>query len=211
MNRKNVAIGVVLILLGISMYLRNFNVGAGSIITLFLGLGLLLAFYFRREQPFMIFGGIFTAVGLMSVFHDIRLFRLDITFETVLIALGIIFIILYYTKKVQGFIIPGMLLNATGIYMILLRSMNDKYVSPSIFLLLGFAFYAMYFIAYMGTSTWPLVPATILLALGVLYYAISFEVITWNTIYMKREYIIPLLMMGAGVLVLLGLFKSRKK
>lgn len=211
MNRKNVAIGVVLILLGISMYLRNFNVGTGSLFTLFLGLGLLCAFYIRREQPFMIFGGIFTAIGLMSVLHDIRLFRLDITFETLLIALGIIFIILYYTKKVQGFIIPGMLLNAAGIYLILLRSMNDRYASPSIFLLLGFAFYAIYFIAYMGTSTWPLVPATILLAMGVLYYAISFEVITWNMIYLKRELIISLLMMGAGVLVLLGLFGKGKR
>lgn len=211
MNRKNVAIGVVLILLGISMYLRNFNIGTGSLFTLFLGLGLLYAFYVKREQPFMIFGGIFTAIGLMSVFHDARLFRMDITFETLLIALGIIFIILYYTKKVQGFIIPGMLLNATGIYMILLRSMNDRYAAPSIFLLLGFAFYAIYFIAYMGTSTWPLVPATILLALGVLYYAISFEVITWNMIYLNRELIIPLLLMGAGVLVLLGLFGKGKR
>lgn len=209
MNRKNTAIGIVLILLGISIYLRNFSVETGSLLTLFLGLGLLCAYFIRREQPFMIFGGIFTAIGLMSVLHDIRLFRLDITFETLLIALGIIFIILYYTKKLQGFIIPGMLLNATGIYLILLRYMNDRYAAPSIFLLLGFAFYAIYFMAYMGNSNWPLVPATILLAVGILSYAFSFEVITWNMLYLKRDYIWPLLMIGTGLLILLGLVKKK--
>jgi len=209
MNKKNTGIGIILILLGISMYLRNFNIETGSLLTLFLGLGLSYAYYIKREQPFMIFGGIFTAIGLMSILHDIRLFRIDITFETLLISLGIIFIIIYYIKNAQGFIIPGMILNAVGIYLILLRTMDDKYASPSIFLLLGFAFYAIYFIAYMGKSNWPLIPATILLVIGILAYGFNFKVITWDMIYLKRDLIWPLIMIGGGVMVLLNLVKKR--
>ncbi|MGE5679169.1 MAG: hypothetical protein ACM3ZR_14030 [Pseudomonadota bacterium] len=209
MNRKNTAIGIVLIILGVSIYLRNLNIEAGSLITLFTGLGLDIAYYIRREQPFIIFGGIFTAIGITSVLQDLRVFNLNITFETLLICLGIIFLIIYRTKHADGFIIPGMILNAIGIYLILMRTFNDRYASPSIFLLLGFAFYAIYFIAYIGKSNWPLVPATILLITGILAYGFSFKVITWDMIYMKRIYIGPLIMMGAGALILLNVFRKR--
>ena len=208
MNRKNTAIGIILILLGVFMYFRNLNIETGSLITLFLGLGLDIAYYIRREQPFIIFGGIFTALGITSVLRDLRVFNMDITFETMLICLGIIFIIIYRTKHAAGFIIPGMLLNALGIYLILMRSFSDRYASPSIFLLLGFAFYAIYFIAYMGKSNWPLIPATILLFIGIMAYGFTFKVITWDMIYMKRIYIAPLVMMGAGVLILLNVFRK---
>ena len=209
MNRKNTAIGVILILLGISMYMKNFNIGTGTLMTLILGFGLLFAYYIKREQPFMIFGGIFTAIGIMSVLKDIRLFRIDLTFETVLISLGIIFIFVYYTKHLQGFIFPGTILPALGIYSILMRAFNDRYVSSSLFLLLGFAFYAIYFLAYMGKSAWPLIPATILILTGILSYAFSFEIITWNMVYLNWDYLWPLIMIGAGLLILLSKLKRK--
>jgi len=210
MNKKNTIIGVALILLGISIYLRNFHIGAGSLITCFIGLGLLYTYTIKREQPFLIFGGIFTAIGLMEVFKDIGMFRFDLTFETLLIVLGLIFILIYYSKNVQGLIIPGMILPAIGVYLILEKSFNGKYVDSSIFFLLGFAFYAIYFIAYMGKSNWPLIPATILLLAGILAYAIRFEVITRNMIFLNRDYILPLLMIGAGIIILLSLIKRRQ-
>ncbi|MEA4846801.1 MAG: hypothetical protein VB106_06135 [Clostridiaceae bacterium] len=209
MNKKNALIGVALILLGISIYLRNYNIGTGSMLTLFLGLGLLYAYYIKKEQPFIIFGGIFSAIGLMSVLRDIRLFRIDMTFETLLIALGIIFLFLYYSRHIEGFIFPGMILPAVGVYLILLRYFSDRYAAPSIFLLLGFAFYAIYLMAYMGKSNWPLIPASILLLAGIFAYAVSFKVITWHMIYLKRDYIWPLLMIGAGVLILISRFRRR--
>ena len=209
MNKKNALIGVALILLGISVYLRNYNIGTGSMLTLFLGLGLLYAYYIKKEQPFIIFGVIFSAIGLMSVLRDIRLFRIDMTFETLLVALGIIFIFIYYLRHIEGFIFPGMILPAIGVYLILLKYFSDRYAAPSIFLLLGFAFYAIYLIAYMGKSGWPLIPASILLLVGIFAYAVSFKVITLNMIYLKRDYIWPLLMIGAGVLILISRFRRR--
>lgn len=209
MNKRNTAIGMVLILLGIAMYMKNFHIATGTLVTLFLGLGLLYAYYIKREQPFMIFGGIFTAIGVMSVLEDISHFRMDMTFETVFITLGIIFIFMYYSKHIRGFIFPGMILPALGIYLILLRSLNGRYASSSIFLLLGLAFYAIYFIAYMGKSSWPLIPATILLLIGILSYAFSFKIITWHLVYLKWDYIWPLLLVAAGVLIILSKLKKK--
>lgn len=209
MNKKNTIIGMVLIFLGISMYLRDYNIRAGSLLTLFFGLGLLYAYYNKKEQPFIIFGGIFTAIGLAAVLRDIRLFRIDMALETLLIVLGIIFIFLYCSKHIEGFIFPGLILPAIGIYLLLLKSFNDRYAAPSIFLLLGFAFYAIYLITYMGKSNWPLIPANILLLAGVFAYAVSFKLITWHMVYLRRDYIWPLLMIGAGVLILISRFRRR--
>ncbi len=209
MNKRNTTIGVVLILLGISIYLRNFHISTGSILTIFLGLGLLYTYYIKREEPFIIFGGIFTAIGLMSVLGDVRFFRIDMTFEAVLIVLGIIFTFIYHMKHIQGFIFPGMILPALGIYFILLRAFSDRLAGSSIFLLLGFAFYAIYFIAYMDRSGWPLMIASILLLMGILSYAFSLQVLTWNMVQLKWDYIWPLLLIAAGILVLLNRLKRR--
>jgi hypothetical protein len=145
----------------------------------------------------------------MSVLGDIKLFHIDMTFEAVLIVLGIIFTFMYYTKHIHGFIFPGMLLPAIGVYFILLRCFNDRLAGPSIFLLLGFAFYIIYFAAYIGKSSWPLVPATILLLMGILAYSFSFKVITWSMIILKWDYIWPLAMVMAGLLIIVNRFKKR--
>lgn len=204
MNKKNTLIGAALILLGISIYLRNFRIETGSLVTLFIGLGLLYAYTQRKEEPFVIFGGIFTVIGLMAVIGDLRLFRLNVTFEAVLIVLGLIFIFMYYTRHIQGFIFPGAILPALGVHIILQRSFSDRLAGPSIFLLLGFAFYAIYFMAYMGKSSWPLIPATLLLLGGVAAYGFNFKILTWSMIIGKWDYIGPLLLVAAGVLILLG-------
>lgn len=210
MNKKNAALGVVLIFLGISMYLRNYNIGMGSLLMLFIGLGLLYGYYFRKEQPFIIFGSIFTAIGLMHVLKDFGLFRAYLTFETLLIVLGIAFIFIYFTKHIKGFIFPGTILPCVGVFLILENFLRSKYSDPSLFLLLGFAFYVIYFIEYMGKSSWPLIPATILMLVGILSYAFSFEIITWNIILSKKDYILPVLMIGAGVLILLNKIIRRR-
>lgn len=209
MNKKNALIGIALILLGISMYLKNYNIGTGSLLTLFFGIGLLYAYNTKKEQPFIIFGGIFSVIGLMAVLKDIRFFRIDLTFEALLIALGIIFLFIYYSKHIEGFIFPSLILPAIGVYLILMKYFKDRYAASSIFLLLGFAFYAIYLIAYMGKSNWPLIPANILLLTGIFAYGVSFDIITWHKVYLNRDYIWPLLMIGAGVLILISRFRRR--
>jgi len=87
-------IGGILVLLGIALYLKNFSISMSTSITLAIGLMLLFAWLLKREQPYMIFGGIVTTIGLVSLLDDLRLLRINITFEVLLVAMGLIFIIL---------------------------------------------------------------------------------------------------------------------
>lgn len=202
MNKRNTLLGVALILIGISLYLRNFHIATSSSLTLFIGLFLFFVYSVKREQPYMIFGSIFTVIGLMSLLDDLRFFRINITFEMLLIVLGLIFIFLFYSKEITGFVFPGFILPALGVYLILIRTFGERYTSSSIFLLLGFAFYIIYFIAYIGKSNWPLIPATILLALGILGYVFRLGILDLNILYLRSEYIWPILLILAGVIIL---------
>lgn len=202
MDKRKTLIGVALILIGVSLYLRNYHISASSSVTLVIGLFLLFVYSMKREQPYVIFGGIFTAIGAMSLLDDLRFFRINVTFEVLLIVLGLIFIFLFYSRNISGFVFPGFILPAIGVYLVLLRTFGEKYTSSSIFLLLGFAFYIIYFTAYIGKSNWPLIPATILLAVGILAYIIRLGMFNINILYLRKEYIWPIVMILAGVMIL---------
>lgn len=210
MYNKNKLTGVILILLGVSLSLGKSDIEVGSILMLFIGLGLLYAYYIRREQPFIILGGVFSVIGLLFILKDIRLIRINIAFETTFIMLGIMLLYVYRTKHIHGFIFPGMILPAVGVYLILLKYFDGRYAASSIFLLLGFAFYAIYFIEYMDKSCWPLIPATLLLLIGIFSYAIRFNIITWRMIYIKKDFIWPLIMIAAGIFILPKKQKKQK-
>ncbi|MGE5630593.1 MAG: LiaF transmembrane domain-containing protein [Caulobacteraceae bacterium] len=211
MDRKKTLAGVALILTGVALYLRNFHITTSSSITLFIGLFLIAAYIMQKQQPFIIFGGIFTAIGLMSLLEDLNPFRINITFEIMLIVLGLIFIFLFYSRNITGFVFPGFILPALGVYFILIRTFGERYMSPSLFLLLGFAFYVIYFVAYIGKSNWPLIPATILLAVGILAYSFRLGILDFNMILLRGDYIWPLVLIFVGALILFNrLFRKSK-
>lgn len=217
MKGRNTLFGIVLIMIGLSLYLRNFHIAAPNSIILLLGLLLLYFYYSRKEQPFLIFGGIFTFIGALSVLKDISRYRFNISFELFLIIVGIVFLFLYYSKKTEGFIYPGSILPALGIYFLIMRFMDESYMWPSIFVLLGLAFYFIYFSALMGKNSWPLIPGTILIVLGTCLFTISFGIINWDIVkYLNinireyQNYIWPAVLILIGVIMLYkSLFRRR--
>lgn len=210
MDKKKTLFGAALILLGLSLYLKNFNISASGSSIFFIGIFLLVLYSMKREQPYIIFGGIFTAIGAISLLDDLRFLRLNITFEVLLIVLGIIFVFLFYSRNITGFVFPGFILPALGVYLILIRTLDDIYASSSIFLLLGCAFYIIYFTAYIGKSKWPLILATILLSVGILSYLIKFGILNLNILVLKGEYIWPIVMIFAGVMILFDRLIKKK-
>jgi hypothetical protein len=62
----------------------------------------------------------------------------------------------------------------------------------------------------MGKSSWALVPATILLVMGILSYAFQFGIISWKSIYLDFDYLVPAAMIFVGLLILLSRLKKRK-
>ena len=60
----------------------------------------------------------FYGYSLAAVLRDIRLFRIDMALETLLIVLGI-YLYSILLKTIEGFIFPGLILPAIGIYLVI--------------------------------------------------------------------------------------------
>ncbi len=210
MERKNVLIGTAFILFGVSLYLKKFNVSASDVFVLFLGSFLLYLYRTKRQQPFLIFGGIFTVIGALSLLDDLRLFRNDFYFEVFLILSGLVFLYIYYSRGSRGFVYPGFILPALGTYMILEHVFGKSRVEPAFFILLGIAFYLIYFAAYWGHSSRPLAAGTLMILIGLLLLASRLNLLAID-LHVFSDYLLPALLVLAGSGVLYKSLGNRRK
>lgn len=208
MNKKSSTLGIALILLGVAVFLKNFKIMPGSSLILFVGIFFLYLYYTRKQQAFLIIGLIAVISGIVSILDDLKIFRFEITGELILIVLGLIFIYLYYSKKNIGFLIPGAILISLGCYIFLMDNFNTGKLWPSFFILLGFAFYFIYFTALYGKENWPLVVGTLLMMIGIVFLAFSYGILDWR-IWKYYKYVWPLFLIFLGVLLLLNTIKSK--
>lgn len=128
-----------------------------------------------------------------------------------LMGLGIIFLLLYFRKGVLGFVFPGYLLPAIAIYSLIENNINDDFIWPSFFILLGLAFYLIYFTAFVNKSSWPLIPGTILILFGLAAFAFVLGIISIDKLKALEGYQSYIL---SAVIVLIGvglLYKGFKK
>lgn len=209
MERKNTLVGVILILFGVSLYLKNFNISTSDAFVLFLGLFLLYLYQTKKQQPFLIFGGIFTVIGTLSILDDLRLFRNDLNFEVFLIIAGMIFVYFYFQRGIRGFVYPGFILPALGTYLIIESIFGKRQVEPAFYILLGIAFYFIYFAAHWGGSRWPLIAGTLFVTLGILMFAIRLGLIAFS-IWDYSAYFLPVLLVLVGLGILLKNIKRNE-
>lgn len=210
MNKRSSILGVLLILIGVSAVMKNFNIMPGNSLLLIGGIFLLYLWYAKRQQVFLVLGSLAVFSGSLSLLRDLRIFRFEMSGELVLLALGILFIFFYYTKGIFGFIFPGTILISLAGYVFLMNNFDSEKLWPSYFLLLGFAFYLIYFIAFYGKSSWPLVVGTILNLLGILFLAFSYGLLDWR-LYRYYNYVWPILLILTGILLLMKVFGSRNR
>lgn len=208
MNKRSSILGVLLILIGISAVLKNFNIMPGNSFILLGGIFLLYLWYVKRQQVFIVIGSLAVFSGVLSLLHDLKIFQFEMSGELVLLALGILLIFFYYTKGIFGFVFPGAILISLAGYSFLMNNFNSEKLWPSYFLLLGFAFYLIYFIAFYGRSNWPLLVGTILNLLGIVFLAFSYGILDWR-IYQYYRYLWPVLLIVAGVILLIRVFRGR--
>lgn len=210
MERKSSnLLGIVLILVGVLVFLVNTNLLSGNALLILLGIGFLVIYFSRRYTWSLISGMIVIVVGATSMIDDMVSTRFDLAGFTFLTGMGIVFLILYYTKKITGFVFPGFILPAIGIYT-LVSSMYVVEMSWLFFLLVGLSFYGIYFAEFMKRgSRWPLIPGTILVAFSALLYLIMKNIIDisfWNAI----EHAWPALLIIAGILIIFNNVRHRK-
>ncbi len=207
MSRRGTILGIILISLGISIFLNNFNVPK-SFAAIVLGMIILYLFYKKRQTAFLVIGLIIAVGGVLSVLRELNIIDFKIRGEYLLLLIGVIFIALYYIKKNSGFLFPGTILISLGIYMLLIKYFNSSGLWPCFFILLGLAFYSIYFMAYYGIASWPLVVGTILNFMGILLLGFSYGIINWRTVRYIR-YVLPLFVVYLGVLLVLKIIRRK--
>ncbi|WP_425448716.1 hypothetical protein [Dethiothermospora halolimnae] len=197
-KRKEVATGVFLILAGVVIFLLNLNVLSHYIVLLGISVGAFLAYYYKRRMGFLITGLITLALAVTNIVDKYVDTSVDISGFLFLLALGLVFLALYYMKNIKGFIYPGCFLPAIAVSTLL----DEIYVMDKqwpLFLFLGLSFYLIYLIEYRKSdSRWPIIPGTILIIISGLFFLSSEEIV--DVKFWKAISII-----GPGILILIGI------
>mgnify|MGYP000932170974 CR=1 FL=1 len=207
MNKKSSIIGIGLILLGIAVFLKNIGIMPQGSFMLFAGIFFFYLYIAKKQQAFLVIGLIAALSGSVSIFRDLNFLRFNMTGEIFLFLLGIIFILLYYSKRNIGFLIPGAILISLGCYVFLMDNFNSARLWPSFFVLIGIAFYFIYFLALYGKENWPLVIGTILILMGLIFLAYSYGILDLR-IWQYNNYVLPLVLILVGVLLLIKKVKK---
>lgn len=209
MNRRRYVLGVALILIGLSAILKNLRIMPNNSLLIFAGIFFMYLWYIKRQNLFLLLGSLGIFFGLVSFLDYYNIIRLRMSPELVLLILGLIFLYLYYSRRIFGFVFPGAILISLSGYVFLINRFNSEKLWPSYFLLLGFAFYLIYFIAFYEKSSWPLVIGTILNLLGLLFLSFTYGILNWR-IYQYYNYLWPLLLILIGILLLLKVFGGKR-
>jgi hypothetical protein len=206
MKNNNYMAGVMLIFLGLAFFLKNYNISVISSLLIMGGLYFFYSYFTQKHQPHLLFGVILTATGVFVLLKDWGKLNFNISGELFLILLGVFFLFVYFRKGLLGFVFPGYILPCIGVYLMIMDNMNWDYMWPSFLILLGIAFYLIYFTAFIQKSSWPLIPGTILIALGLAGFAFSLEILTWNMVAVLlnyQNYILSaaIILIGIGLLI----------
>jgi hypothetical protein len=211
LKKNNFVVGIVLVFLGLAFFLKNYNISVINTMLLLGGLYFLYDYVIKKYQPHLVFGIVLSAAGSIMLLRDLGRLHFDLSGEMFFLALGAIFLFFYFAKGITGFVFPGFILPVFSIYSLIENNMNDNYMWPSFFILLGLAFYFIYFTAYIHKSSWPLIPGTILILFGLVAFTFVLGILSVDMlrdIAQYQNYII------SGAIVLLGvglLFKGLKR
>lgn len=202
MKRNNFAAGILLIFLGLAFFLKNYNISMINTLMLLGGFYFLYDYIVKRYQPHLMFGIILSAAGAIMLLRDLGRFDFDISGEMFLIGLGGVFLLVYFSRGITGFVFPAYILPAIAVFTLLENNRNSDYIWPAFFILLGLAFYLIYFTAFIHKSNWPLIPGTILILFGLGAFAFVLGIVSIDTLMSLQKYQNYIL---SGIIVLIGI------
>lgn len=209
-KRNSNLLGIILILVGIAVFLLNTEIFSGDMFLILVGLTF-LAIYFNRKYTWSLISGlVITVVGITAVIDELFPLQIDLAGFTLLFGLGIAFLILYYTKKIMGFVFPGFILPSIGIFS-LVSSIYTGEISWAFFLLLGLSFYGIYLAEFMKRGyRWPLIPGTILIGFSAIVYLITNDIIK-ASVWKIVSYFWPAILIIIGIKIIFDNARHRTK
>ena len=176
-DKKNQAlIGVILVVVGLYSLLSQWVdlpfIKMRNLPVLFVATALLLLYYTKRKTWALVTGMTIGFLGIIGVFPRVYINAGTIIAPMVFIIPGSIFMILYFSKRMTGFLIPASILIWFGIFIgLLVSGLATGMMAPTLFFgSMGVAFITMYILGYPGIGKWPLIPGGILLAFGFMFF-----------------------------------------
>lgn len=184
-DKKNQAlVGVILVVVGLYSLLSQWVdlpfIKIKNLPVLFVATALLLLYYTKRKTWALVTGMLIGFLGIIGVFPrsiNAGTFIVPMVF----IIPGSIFIILYFSKRMIGFLIPGSILIWFGTFVgLTVSGLATGMMVPALFFgSIGAAFITMYILGHPGIGKWPLIPGCILLAFGFMFFmGFSVRVVT---------------------------------
>lgn len=211
-NKKNQAlIGIIIVVIGLfalfSEWIGIPFIGRSNFFALFIATALILLYFTKKKSWALVAGMTIGFFGVLGIFPNVYINTATFIAPMVFIMPGIIFMILYFSKKNIGFLIPGSILTCFGIFIFLVVSgLARGIMIPAVFFgTLGVAFLSIYVFGRNKTGKWPLIPGGILLGFGFCFFA----GVSVGFIFKFAPKLIPFALIIIGLLIIIK--NSRKQ
>ncbi len=196
-------LGLIFVLLGSFFILKEyFSFKTSDTILFILGGALLLLYRTKRKVWSLVFGIIMFTLWIFRVFPNLGG---NLLLSSIFMIPGVIFMVLYFSKHINAFLITGSIFVwfAIFIFLIFFNGIHGE----MFFICMGMSFFTMYLINRNEMGKWPLFPATILIVFGILLYNGKSP---FGFIFKTIPSITPILLIIIGLIIIVKAFIVKK-
>lgn len=199
-------IGLICIIFGIYFIANEyFDIKMGDAVLFVLGGALLLLYRTKRKIWALVFGIIMYSLWVFRVFPYFGMTALS---AMIFMIPGIIFMVLYFSKRRSSFLITGSVLSWFGVFIIFIGIPSFDGLSGAIFFIcMGMSFFTMYLLNRNEIGKWPLFIAIVLIIFGIMVYLGRSP---FSLFFGFIPSIIPLIFVIAGIFIILKTIISKK-
>ncbi len=198
-------LGVILVMAGIYAFINLFFEipaisSSWNMTFLIIGGAMLFLYHTKGKQWALILGSICTLIGVLSIMPSLPAIGGALTGAMVFVIPGFVFMSLFFTKRVIGFLIPGSILLWFGAFIVFAAlPFPEVFKGSAFFIFLGMAFITMYVLGNRQIGRWPLIPGGILIAFG--FFIVAASSIGFIFSMIPKLLPIILILIGIGVIV----------
>jgi hypothetical protein len=154
-------IGIIILLLGVFSLLQNtFRINYTFITITVGGMAFLLLYRTKRKGWSLVLGSYLTYIGMAGMLGSLPWFNSfgGIAAAMFFVVPGIIFMVLFFDKRIKGLLVPGSLLVWFGLFVMMAQSgiMRDRAMVGMFFVCIGLAFVTMYVLGKTFIGKFPL-------------------------------------------------------
>jgi hypothetical protein len=212
-KRNQIALGVILFLVGISLVTRNFSADMSPVALLMAGAALLLLFIMKRKNWALFTGAYVSWFASMELFDGFARFvnaSVSLWYPTFFIVTALVFFSLFLLKRRTKLIIPSSILFWIGVYGVAdeINFFSDSLLSPLV--CAGLSFITAFLLGRGFVRRWALYAGVGVVSVGI---AMSFgwnSLGIWGTGVAVAKIFASLFLIGLSVVIILNAFRNKK-